>query len=196
MHPDTFDVRRQAKLLNNDRFAIAIRNFLAEDIISHVEDVDETPINDEIRTGLFGDDYADHVTDELNDQIGEATRPSGPVYQSLDDDGYEHLSLCTARVRRKIKTETGGSVVVSKMSRFLSDDADVIAMFRLRPQTDRLERTIERVSALIAQDVDKVPALAGHVPGMIAGVHRVMNAALPAGPSPSSNANGGGGDDE
>ena len=179
MNLDTYEVRKGAKLLNDDRMAAAIADWLVANAnITTLQEIDETPINDEIRVGLFGDDYDEDVAVELNETVGEMTRPRGPVYYALDN-GSAHLSLCTTRVRRKLTTEDG-SVIVTKNTRFVSDDADIVAHYRIEPQMQRLERTMERISATIAEDVERIPALAGKVPGMIARANATMQRELPS----------------
>lgn len=179
MHPDTYDVRKAAGMLSDITLAEQITNHLIHTgSVGAGQSVNETPINDEIRTAMFGDSYPEHVADELNDTIGVLTRTNGLVYQMLDSD--QGLSLCTTRVKRKIKTADGGSIVVSKMSRFVSDDPDIVNSYRVDPQVRQLEKKMERVSAIINEDVRRIPALARFVPGLLNRANETMQRELPA----------------
>jgi len=193
MHPDTFDVLKDAKMVSSDRLAYAIAALLESDLYNGANGNgggadEDARIVDEIRSELLGDDYGDHVVEELNEMVGELTRPMGAVYEMLSDG----LSLCTARVRRRVVREDGSTIVVAKMGRFVSADADVVVRYRLDPAVQRLERTMERMSDQLERDTERIPALAAKVRPLIGRAHRTMNAALPA-PAPQSNS---GDDDE
>jgi len=189
MHPDTFDVLKDAKMVSSDRLADNIAALLENDLVSaNGNGADEDArIVDEIRSALLGDDYPDHVVEELNDMIGELTRPMGAVYDRLSDG----LSLCTVRVRRRVTRDDGSTIVVAKMGRFVSADPDVVVRYRLDPAVQRLERTMERMSDQLERDTERIPLLAQKVGPLIGRAHRTMQAALPA-PAPAQN----GGDDE
>jgi hypothetical protein len=180
MHPDTYDVRKQAHLLSDITLSETIADYLVHNAnVGSQQGIDETPINDEIRTAVFGDSYPDHVAEELNDTIGELTRPRGAVYDMLDNGYGTALSLCTARVRRKIKTADGGSIIVAKMSRFVSDDPDVVQMFRMEPQVQRLEKTMERLAVTIAEDTRRIPALQSRIAPLLSRANDTMQRELP-----------------
>lgn len=184
MHPDTFDVLKRHGVANTDFLADSIAQHYLGFAVTSAADVDaNTRIVDETREALLGDGYADHVVDELNDIIGELTRPMSLVYDKLPA-GY---SLCSARVRRKTQTAEGVQVIVNKVGRFVSDSPEVVAEYRLEPLVQRLERSIERAARTIRGDVERIPALATHTPGLIDRANQTMRAELPA-----STQNGGG----
>lgn len=185
MLPETFEVRRTARMLNTERFAAAIAELLVEHEVATLDDIDENAmIVDAIRVALLGQDYDDEVRDELNEQIGAMTRTSADVYDELPD-GY---SLCTAALRVRVTAANGVDMVVAKNARFVTRDPDLVAKYRLRPQFDRLDRQMERIAATVAEDVARIPALASRVPAMIAGSHAVIARELPAPASPNGGA--------
>lgn len=180
MDVHVYDVRKKAGLLSDARLAERIADWLIDNgNVTKPEEVDEAPISDEIRLALFGDGYSDWVAEELNSTIGELTRPMGSVYYVLDDRG---LVLCTARTRRSFD-----GVVVSKNSRFVTDDPDIATSFRLWPAFIRHERATERLAMMMAEDTARIPALATKTPAMIAHMRGIVDRQLPA---PQQNGSG------
>lgn len=184
MHPDTWDARKAVKLLNDDRMAEALAVELRAHEVQDAGDVDdETQTVDELRVSVFGTGHSDHVIWELNEQIMEMTRPQGVVYEKLADHGSP-LSLCTTKVSRKlIDSDNGVEYITTKTGRFASKDDSVVAGYRLEPEFRRLQKSMERISARVAEDISRIPALATHVPAMIGRTHQVMQRQLPA-PAP------------
>jgi hypothetical protein len=174
----TYDVLKASHLLGVDRQARKLAELLQENPVLTPEEVDDLAlINDEMRIALFGDSYDDDVTDELNQLVGELTRPRGRVHEMLNGDGH---CLCSTTVRRKIRVQDDGSVVVNKTARFVSNEPRIVDGYRLTPQVQRLERGMERLADLIEADTQRLPALAARVPGLITHARMVMDAQLPA----------------
>lgn len=182
MMPQTYDVRKAAHLLSDDRLARVIaERLVANDVTTPVQADDLAEIADETRDALFGNQYADDVAEELNDKISEITRPNGLVYRELDalSNGVGY-TLCTKTVKRKVTTSTGVEIIVSKQGRFVTSHADVAALFRVRPQVLRLERTMERLSDMMTEDTRRIPGLSTYTPVLIGRARATMDRTLPA----------------
>jgi hypothetical protein len=182
MLPDTFDVLKAARLLNEERRARAIAHELVARAVGDIGDIDEQAlIADEMRVSLVADDYDAEVAEDLNGIMTEDTRPAGPVYRALEDFPTENggYSLCSASVQRRVQTADGGSVVVRKTARFASCEPSIVAAFRLRPVLERAARAAELAQGRIADDLRRNPALAAHVPPMIADARNSIDRALP-----------------
>lgn len=182
MLPDTYAVLRAKRLVSTDGQANALLAALAQNVVSKLDDVEDAAlINDEMREALFDSaapngnwpGYSEDVVWELNDLVGELTRPEGAVYQALNN-GYDHLTLGTARVKRLVTTAAGVSVVITKNGRFLTDDAMVAMAHRETPAIRQAERAWSRAQARIERDTQKIPALAQYAPGALTAAYGRM----------------------
>lgn len=183
MLPDTWDVRKAAKLVSDQSLTEALAALYRSNPVSSYEDLDDTLITDQVRVMLFGDQYDDYVVEELNASIMELTRPSGAVQEELANHGSP-MSLCSTVASRKFHDEDGVEVVVKKTSRFATTEANMAAAFLLQPQFIRAERVIERTAAMTHEHTNRIPALAKYTPGMIMRAHGVLRAQLPM-PTPT-----------
>lgn len=180
VHPDTYDVRKNAKLLNEQSFIDALSDLYRNHAISSVDDIDEDAIiADQARATLLGTNYGDHVVEELNAQVMDYTRPNGLVQAELANHGSP-MSLCSTQVSRKLTDEDGVEYVVRKTARFATDVAEIAAQFLLKPQYTRMDKTIERIALMSEEHTRRIPALARYTPAMIQRTHSVLQNQLPA----------------
>jgi hypothetical protein len=199
VHTATYDYRKKRNLLSDDDVAYELRDLLiANADAGQLTDASGVAlINDELREAVFGPQrngngnggkaaYDDDVLDELNDTVGELTRPVGKVYWLLEESGH---TLCTMRVRRKAQLGSGATVVVAKMGRFVTQDADVAMAYRLGPEFDRVEAAVGRVMRKAIEDAHRIPPLATKILPRISAAQQEIVAQLAA-PMPTQNGNG------
>jgi hypothetical protein len=160
-------------------FAMAIRGFYEDDLVSSMSEVSpKGKESNETRVALVGDDYADDVRYELNELIMELTRPNGLVHSVLDN-GHE---LCTTRVlREKVDSDNGSSYLERVTVRFMSDDPDVVMMYRITPALAAYVASGRRAATMAAEAVEHIPAIAGRLPRAIAAAQQKVAAELTTG---------------
>jgi hypothetical protein len=180
MLPATFEALKAHHILTPQRQAARLMDELLSRNVADWDDVDDNAmITDEMRTALVGQDGSTDpdVIGELNELFGSLTRPMGLVNQLLDGNGH---CLCTTRVPRMTKTDDGTVVVAYKSGRFVTNNAEIATEYRVGPAFQRLERTMERTSNMVHEDMRRIKGLREHLGDLIGHAHEVMDKQLPA----------------
>jgi hypothetical protein len=179
MHPDTWDARKKAKLLNDDLFAEQLAVFYRDNEITDLGDVDDAPPIGRTIAALFGVNLSDIALEELREQVMEMTRAGGLVQKALSNSGNP-MVLCTTSVRIKlVDSDDGSEYVVRQTARFASSNEDVVYTFFDRPIVISAERTLERTAMRLAMSESRVPALGQWRKGLIDRIHGTVAAELP-----------------
>jgi hypothetical protein len=183
MQPDAYDALSAAKCLPATVFAMKIANLYVDDAITSIDDVnDDAKTHEETRQDVVPGNYGPDVAWELEQMIGEMTRPLGAVYTALAANGHSGFSLCTATVARKVvdKTTNSGYRVVHKTARFVSDDPAIVLGYREANALRRVVQAASRANLIIGLDERRLPGIAQQVAPLIANTHRSVLEELPA----------------
>jgi hypothetical protein len=183
MQPDTYDVLSAAKCLPATVFAMKVADLYVKHAITSLDDVNsDAKTHEETRLELVPGSYSLDVEWELEQMIGEMTRPLGAVYTALAANGHSGFSLCTAIVDRKVvdKDTNSGYRVTHKTARFVSDDPAIVLGYREANALRRVVQAAARANLIIGLDERRLPGIAQRVAPMIANTHRSVLEELPA----------------
>jgi len=185
MQSDTYDVLSAAKMLPESVFAMKVADLYVQHGITSIDDVnDDALTHEECRLTLVPQTtppYSPEVEWELEQMIGDMTRPLGPVYASLAANGHAGYSLCTAQVNRKVsdKHMPSGYRVIRKVARFVSDDPAIVLSYREANALRRVVQSASRAHLIIGLDEKRLPGITQRVAPMIATTHNSVHTELP-----------------